>query len=124
MKKITFCLSIVLMLLISGCVTVSYDSKVNKNGGLEKYNMTLDTNSYIYSLLNAGNQSIKDNVTSRGGQYKEVWDGNNVKIIISGITPDNVSVEKSGNYFIYRDKIGYLGSNAQKSKTENTDEID
>lgn len=124
MKKIVLSLSIILIILISGCISISYDSKVDKNGGIEKYNMTLDTNSFIYSLLNSGNQSLKDNITSRGGKYKEIWDGNNVKIIISGIPPENASVEKSENYFIYRDKIGHLGSVAQKNKTEKTDDID
>lgn len=40
------------MILISGCVTISVDLKVNKNGEIAKYDMTMDTNSDVYSMLN------------------------------------------------------------------------
>jgi hypothetical protein len=123
MKKLVLGLSIVLMILISGCVTMSVDSKVNRSGGIEKYNLTMDTNSYIYSMLNK-DKPLRESVVSQGGQYKEVWDGNNVKILVSGLGSQNASTEKSENYLIYRDKIGYLGSYKQKGNSETADIVD
>lgn len=115
MKKIVIALALVLMILFSGCVSISYDTKVNKSGGIEKYNMTLDTNSYVYSALNSqvseeDGKSLRDDVISKGGKYKEVWDGNDVKIQISGLPSENASVEKTKDYIIYRDPVGELGS--------------
>jgi hypothetical protein len=123
MKKIVLGLALVLMVLFSGCITISYDAKVNTSGGIEKYNMTLDTNSYVYSALNSqfleeDGKSMRDGVISKGGEYKEVWDGNNVKIQISGLPSQNASVEKTKDYIIYTDPIGELGSYDKSEEDE------
>lgn len=123
MKKIVIGLALVLMILFSGCVSISYDTKVNKSGGIEKYNMTLDTNSYVYSALNSqileeDGKSMRDGVISKGGAYKEVWDGDNVKILISGLPSQNASVEKTKDYIIYRDPVGTLGSYDKSEEDE------
>lgn len=123
MKKIVLGLSLVLIVLFSGCVTISYDAKVNKSGGIEKYNTTLDTNSYVYSALNSqfleeDGKSLRDGVISKGGEYKEVWDGDNVRIQISGLPSQNASVEKTKDYIIYTDPIGDLGSYDKSEKDE------
>lgn len=109
------------MILVSGCLTMSIDSKVNKSGGVEKYNITMDTTSYVYSMLNE-NKPLRQEIVSQGGQYKEVWDGNNVRILINGITPQNVSTEKNDSYLIYRDRIGFLSPN--KENADNMDKTD
>lgn len=122
MKKIVIVLTLVLMILFSGCVSISYDTKVNKSGGIEKYNMTLDTNSYVYSALNSqvseGGKSLRDDIISKGGEYKEVWDGNDVKIQVSGLPSENASVEKTKDYIIYRDPVGKLGSYDKSEEDE------
>lgn len=123
MKKIVLGLALVLMVLFSGCITISYDAKVNKSGGIEKYNMTLDTNSHVYSALNSqfleeDGKSMRDGVISKGAEYKEVWDGDNVKIQISGLPSQNASVEKTKDYIIYTDPIGELGSYDKSEEDE------
>jgi outer membrane murein-binding lipoprotein Lpp len=124
-KKLVIGLTVVLMVLVSGCVSLSYDAKVNRTGGIEKYNMTIDTNSYVYSALNSktleeDGKSIRDSVTSKGGKYKEVWDGNNVKILISGLPSKNASVEKNENYIIYKDPVGVFGSSGMDKDKEDS----
>lgn len=123
MKKIVVGLALVLIVLFSGCVTISYDAKVNKSGGIEKYNMTLDTNSYVYSALNSqlleeNGKSIRAGVISKGGEYEEVWDGDNVRIQISGLPSQNASVEKNKDYIVYIDPIGDLGSYDKSEEDE------
>jgi uncharacterized protein YceK len=126
MKKLVIGLAVVLLILVSGCVSVSYDTKVSRNGIIEKYNMTIDTNSYVYSALNSqilkeGGKSIRDSVTSKGGKYKEVWDGNNVKILISELPSQNASVQKNEDYIIYKDPVGIFGSSgADKNKEDSS----
>lgn len=110
MKKIALGLSLVLMVLVSGCITLSVDSKVNKEGEIVQYHMIIDTNSYVYSILNSeaseGGETFRESIISQGGEYEEVWDGDDVKIIIKGLPPENAYTEKSGEYLIYRDPIG------------------
>ncbi|AKB24872.1 hypothetical protein MSMTP_1403 [Methanosarcina sp. MTP4] len=117
MKKIALGLSLVLMILVSGCITLSVDSKVNKEGEITQYHMIIDTNSYVYSILNSeaseGGETLRENVISEGGEYEEIWDGDDVKIIIKGLPPENAYTEKSGEFLIYRDPIGNSASDYQ-----------
>ncbi|RXA16470.1 hypothetical protein EQO05_13925 [Methanosarcina sp. MSH10X1] len=123
MKKMIIGLVLVLVILFSGCVTMSYDAKVNSSGGIEEYNMTMDTNSYVYSALNSqmleeDGESLRDGVISNGGEYKEVWDGDKVEVQVSGLTSENASVEKDKDYIVYRDQIGTLGDYDENEEDE------
>lgn len=110
MKKILLLLLVVLMVLFSGCVSLSYDVKVDKNGELEKYNMTINTSSMVYSMLNSvsmeeGGKSLRDTIIAQGGTYEEIWNEDSVQIKTSGIRSDNVTIEKTDDYIIYRDSF-------------------
>jgi hypothetical protein len=111
------------MILGSGCLTMSVDSKVNKNGEIEKYDLTMKTNAAVYSMLNTMSQeeegkSLKESMSSQGAEYKEVWDGNNVTMTIKGSIPKNVSVEKNGNFIVYRDKFENLANNKRDNEED------
>ncbi|MGB9941465.1 hypothetical protein [Methanosarcina sp.] len=123
MKKMLTGLVLVLVIFFSGCVSMSYDAKVNSSGGIEEYNMTMDTNSYVYSALNSqmleeDGESLRDGIISKGGEYNEVWDGDKVKIQISGLSSQNASVEKNKDYIIYRDQIGELSTYDESEEDE------
>ncbi len=117
MKKIVLGLSLVLMILVSGCLTLSVDSKVNKEGEIVQCHMIIDTNSYVYSILNSeaseDGETLRESIISQGGEYEEVWDGDDVKITIKGLPPENAYTEKSEEYLIYRDSIGDSASDYQ-----------
>lgn len=95
-------------------MVASHDVKVDKNGEFEKYNITVNTSSMVYSMLNSMSKedkgkSLKDIVTENGRTYEEVWDGDNVQIKTSGIGSDKVTIEKTDDYIVYRDIIGDSG---------------
>jgi hypothetical protein len=123
LKKLVLGLAVILMILESGCLTMSVDSKVNKNGEIEKYDLTMKTNAAVYSMLNTMSQeeegkSLKESMSSQGAEYKEVWDGNNVTMTIKGSIPKNVSVEKNGNFIVYRDKFENLANNKRDNEED------
>ena len=118
-RKIILHIFVLLMVLASGCITLSVDSKVNKNGEIVQYDMTIDTNSYVYSLLNSqaseDGKTLRESVVAKGGQYEEVWDGDNVKISIKGLPPENAYAEKDGDYLTYRDPMKNFSSRYQNA---------
>lgn len=93
---------------------MSFESKVNKDGEITQYDMVVDTNSFVYGILNSqdseNGESLRENVVSKGGEYKEEWDGDDVRIIITGLSPEDAYTELSGDYLIYKDPIGDLAS--------------
>ncbi|MFA0823416.1 MAG: hypothetical protein ACC612_11080 [Methanomethylovorans sp.] len=118
MKKIGLYLFVVVSILVSGCISLSVDSKVNSKGELLKYNMVIDTNSYVYNLLDSNSykesgNSLRDDITSRGLRYNEAWDGDNVKITINGSSSDTVKIEKVDGYLVYQDNITSLSPSYQ-----------
>jgi hypothetical protein len=66
--------------------------------------MIIETSSYVYSLMNDEVQ-IRELVASEGGEYSEVWDGDEVQMIISGLTPPNIYTETDGEYLTFRHTI-------------------
>ncbi len=102
--KYISCLILISSILISGCVTLTYDTKVDRNGGIVEHTMVIETSSYVYALMNEETQ-IRDIVVSEGGEYSEVWDGDNVQMIISGLIPPNIYTETDGDHLIYRHTI-------------------
>lgn len=110
MKKIGLYLLLIVAILVSGCITLSIDSKVNSKGELVKYNVLIDTNSYVYNLLDSSSyeesgKSLRDDIVSQGFQYNEVWDGDDVRITINGSSSGTAYVEKVDKYLMYRDNI-------------------
>jgi len=124
MKKSIFGLSIILMVLMtlmSGCLTISYDSKVNRNGEIVQYDAIVDTNSMVYGMLNSINENengetLRESITSNGGEYEEEWDGNDVRIIIKSISPDEAYTETDENYIVYKDPIGNTTSDYENGE--------
>lgn len=98
------------VLMVSGCLTTTVDSKVNRDGSIEKYSLQMEMGSYMYEMLNnAGEQSLKETVEARGGTYSEEWNKGNVTITMLLNNPDpeslNVTSEVQGDYIIYKDEI-------------------
>lgn len=102
--KYLSCLILIFSIFISGCVTLTYDTKVDRNGEIAEHTMIIETSSYVYSLMNE-EAKISEIVASEGGEYSEVWDGDDVQMIISGIVPPNIYTENDGEYLIYRHTI-------------------
>ncbi|AKB28078.1 hypothetical protein MSSIT_1359 [Methanosarcina siciliae T4/M] len=101
---------------------MSFESKVNRDGEIVQYNMIIDTNSFVYGMLNSQDsedgESLRESVTSKGGNYKEEWDGDNVRIIITGLSPEKAYTEISGDYLIYKDPIGDLASDYENDEED------
>jgi hypothetical protein len=101
---------------------MSFESKVNKDGEIVQYDMVIDTNSFVYNILNSqdseNGESLRESVTSKGGDYREEWDGDNVRITITGLPPENAYTEISDDYLIYRDPIGNLASDYEKDEED------
>lgn len=110
------------MILATGCITMSFDSKVNKDGEIVQYNMIMDTNSFVYGMLNSefskDGESLQKNVISQGGEYKEEWNGDNVRITITGLSPEDAYTELNGDFIIYRDPIGDLASDYEEDEED------
>jgi hypothetical protein len=107
MKKLICYLGIIFMVLVSGCVTMTVESKVNSNGDIADYKMIIETTATVYNLLNnqADGGSLEYMVESQGGTYKEEWDKDEVTITVTDIIPDDekLSTEISDDYIVYRD---------------------
>ncbi len=110
MKKLILGLSVIFMVLVSGCVTISIESKVGRDGGIAKYDMMIDTSATVYSLMDDYDEgeSLQERVESQGGTYKEEWDKDNVRIIMTDIVPEDVHTEVGEDYLIYRETFGEL----------------
>jgi hypothetical protein len=99
-----------MVLMVSGCLTTTVDSKVNKDASIERYSLQMEMGSYMYEMLNnAGEQPLKETVEERGATYTEEWNKGNVTITMMFKNPDpesiNVTSEVQGDYIIYRDEI-------------------
>lgn len=99
-----------MVLMVSGCLTTTVDSKVNKDGSIDKYSLQMEMGSYMYDILNnAGEQTLKETAEERGATYTEEWNRSNVTITMAFNNPDpesiNVTSEVQGDYIIYRDNI-------------------
>ncbi|MDD3041408.1 MAG: hypothetical protein PHV51_09980 [Methanosarcinaceae archaeon] len=121
-KSSVFGLSIILMVLMSGCITMSFDSKVNRNGEIVQYDIIIDTNSLVYGMLNSemseDGKTLRESVISKGGKYEEEWDGDDVKIIIKDIPPEDAYTEKTEKYLIYKDPILDLASDYENDEKD------
>ena len=102
--KYLSCLILIFSIFISGCVTLTYDTKVDRNGDIAEHTMTIETSSYVYSLMNEETK-ISEIVASEGGEYSEVWEGDDVQMIISGLIPPNIYTDTEDGYLIYRHTI-------------------
>ncbi|PQV43367.1 hypothetical protein [Methanohalophilus euhalobius] len=99
-----------MVLMVSGCLTITVDSKVNKDASIEKYSLQMEMGSNMYDMLNnAGERTLKETAEERGATYTEEWNRGNVTIIMAFNNPGpesiNVTSEVQGDYIIYRDNI-------------------
>lgn len=97
-------------LMVSGCLTTTVDSKVNKDGSIERYNLQMEMGSYVYGMLNNyGDQTLKEVTEERGATYAEEWNKGNVTItmMFNSPVPESINVisEVQGDYIIYMDNI-------------------
>ena len=102
--KYLSCLILIFSIFFSGCVTLTYDTKVDRNGEIAEHTMIIETSSYVYSLINE-EAKISEIVASEGGEYSEVWEEDDVRMIVSGIFPPNIYTETDDEFLIYRHTI-------------------
>lgn len=110
MKKIAIAVALILAVTVSGCVSLTYDVKVDKNGEFDKFDTTMNTSSEIYPLIDEHmmeeeGKSLRQYVVDKGGKYSEVRNGDNVEIKISGVPDENVNVTKVDEYMVYNAEI-------------------
>jgi len=121
MKSKLLLVSIVgLALLVSGCMSITVNSKVDKDGNIENYKIVINTSSLVYGVLvegakKEGFSSLRESLLSNISEdmrdkvtYDEVWSGDTVSIIIEakGFVPikdAKLRIRKEGNYLIYED---------------------
>ena len=118
--KLVLVLSIVVVVLLSGCATVTVNTKVNKDGTIDSRKMVINMSSYIYGLLTEsakkkGYSSLREAFLSNVSEdmrdkvtYDEIWSGDQVSIIVEArdfVPKDNAKIKiwKEGNYLIYED---------------------
>lgn len=106
MKKIAIAVALVLVIIASGCVSLTYDVKVDKNGEFDKFDTTMNTSTTVYSLLNENimeekGKSLRQYVVDKGGKFSEVRNGDTVEVKISGVPDENVTVEQVDGYMVY-----------------------
>jgi hypothetical protein len=99
---------LVMALMVSGCLTTTVESKVNKDGSIERYVLQFEMSGDMYEMMNGyGDQTIKEAVEEEGATYNEEWKEGNVTIFMTFDNPDpesiNVTSEVQGDYIIYRD---------------------
>lgn len=112
MKKIVIGIALILMVLMSGCISLTTHVKINDKGEIEEYIRSMNTSSQIYGMINQ--QSInedgillKERVTSQGGTYREIRDGDSVQIIITGLIGENATINfgDDNKTYIFRDIV-------------------
>ncbi|MFW6186298.1 MAG: hypothetical protein ACOC5C_06410 [Halobacteriota archaeon] len=112
-------LIIVVAIVVSGCMTVSIHSKVNKDGDIDNYRMVINTSSMVYSILSEqakeeGYASLRESFMSNVSEemegkvtYDEEWSGDSVSIIVESkgqpLEGGKLSIYKEGDYLVYDD---------------------
>lgn len=110
MKKIVIAAALILVVLASGCVSFTYDVKVDKSGEFDKFDTTLNTSTTVYSMINEQmmedeGKSLRQYVIDNGGKFSEVRNGDDIEVKISGVPDDNVNVTKVDGYMVYNADI-------------------
>ena len=106
MKKIGIAAALILVVIASGCVSLTYDVKVDKKGEFDKFDITMETSTTVYSLVNEHikekeGKSLRQYVADEGGKFSEVRNGDTVKVKISGVPDENIVVEQVDGYMVY-----------------------
>lgn len=118
--KLILGLVIVAAIAVSGCMTISVHSKVNKDGNVDNYRMVMNTSSMVYGILSEqakeeGYASLRESFMSNVSEemkgkvtYDEEWSGDSVSIIMEseGGKPTEggkLSIYKEGDYLVYDD---------------------
>lgn len=115
-----FAVLLVAVVLLSGCATVSVDTKVNKDGTIERYRVVINTSSLVYGILakaakESGYSSLREAFLSNVSEemrgrvtYDEIWSGDQVSIVIEAkdFVPKSGSelkVWREDSFLIYED---------------------
>ncbi len=106
MKKIAIAVALILVVIASGCVSLTYDVKVDKKGEFDKFDTTMRTSTTVYSLINEQikedkGKSLRQYVQEKGGKFSEVRNGDDVEVKISGVYDEGVTVEQVDGYMVY-----------------------
>ncbi|QSZ68267.1 hypothetical protein RJ40_12565 [Methanofollis aquaemaris] len=111
------CLSLLGLVLVSGCFTMNVHATANTDGTVSDYRVELTTSSFVYNLLKEsakenGYANVREYVEAESGpgsiSYEEVWDDDSVTLKIRSnepVTPDgsNWTITKEDGYLIYND---------------------
>jgi len=116
-----------ILILTSGCLDMAVTTSVNPTGDIEKYQISLTMTGAVYSMMDeaakqTGYSSFKDSIlhprTTTSGlntelDYQEQWskEDNRVTVTLTAKHPNEVksgngvSVERSGDYLIFRQEM-------------------
>ena len=128
-----------LLILFSGCLDITIDSKINGNGEITNYKVTMEMTSSTYQLLatsakSQGYSSVKDIFVNSKSQnswgldytnidYLEAWpkDENKVKITLKNKNPfipnpkSGMKISQTGNELVFKYNPFESGTSNQSS---------
>lgn len=129
-KKIAI-LSVLLMIGLAGCATISVSSEVGDTETIERYELEINTSTTVYGLLQASaeedgydsfEESITEDIDEGTVEYNEEIDGDDVtmSLLVTDTTPsefDNVTIKKEDEKIIYTDEVFSDGFGSEESST-------
>ncbi len=130
-SKILLSSLLVIAIVLSGCATITVDTKVRKDGSIERTRMVVNTSSLVYGFLvesakKKGYSSLRESFMASVGEdmkdkvsYNEVWHGDQVSIIIEAVDyvpkeGEKLTIKKENGYLIYQD-LTFLSDKAAPS---------
>lgn len=136
MAKKTALFAVILLVALSGCMTLSVSSEVSSADTIDQYQLNISTSATVYGYLNEaakedGYDNFGDSMTADTTipadkiEYSEEIDGDEAQmsITMTDINPENLStvtVTESDGTLVYEDRTFY---NASATDTEADSEI-
>ncbi|MCS3923915.1 hypothetical protein [Methanosalsum natronophilum] len=110
-KIVLLLLVISTVIFLSGCIDMTIDSKVGRDGNLNHYNIKLEMDSMTYHLINEDGtfQELKEDVEQMGGTYRETWGQGTVTVIseFDNVNPEVIGVTSriEDGYMVYENRL-------------------
>ncbi|MCS3924113.1 hypothetical protein [Methanosalsum natronophilum] len=96
------------VLLLSGCVDMTIDSKIDRDGNINHYDIKLEMDSITYDLINE-EEPLEQEVERMGGTYSETWEEGTVTVIMEFDNADPEIIEVTSRvengYLVFEDKL-------------------
>ncbi|MGM0591151.1 MAG: hypothetical protein ACQETI_05880 [Halobacteriota archaeon] len=132
-KTLLLSVAVVALVLLAGCASLTVESEVDADGGIERYQLQINTSQTVYGFLNEGakengydglreqfegefNESRAESV-----EYDEDFQGDDVTITLTveGYEPgpdSNISVETTDSSVVYEDTT-FVNESGQGAET-------